>query len=284
MAVVNDHQRRYRCSARYDNKVNFGVLMPFPIRVCPSAKWPIWILCCICAFSSYAASSGVLSAKIVAYGSGSAFAVLDKSEKLKRIKLSGVDSPGRKQPFAAQAKHLAAEWLGTSAFEIVIDKTDQDGRIHGRALVDGHDIGFELIKAGLAWCDPADIGEIPPEVREKYRQECILAKTERRGLWQDQNPVPPWEDRKIPQFEPLPSTEPTGRSCRDIGHQSVQCDDGKTYRIVGHRLLGSDGTSYSRRGNTLIGSDGSRFEQQGTSTYGSDGTICRTRGRQTDCF
>jgi len=222
---------------------------------------------------------------MVAYGSGSAFAVLDQDEKLKRIKLSGVDAPEQRQRFGPQAKLLAAEWLGTGAFDVTVDRTDKDGRIHGRVVVDGHDVGFELIKAGLAWCDPDDIAQVPPSVREKYQQECIHAKAQHRGLWLGQSPTPPWEHRKIPQFEPIPGTEaPARRSCKEIGYQSVQCDDGKTYRVVGNRVLGSDGTIYTRRGNTLTDSDGNRFEQQGTSIYGTDGTVCRTRGQHTDCY
>jgi endonuclease YncB( thermonuclease family) len=259
--------------------------MPYPFRLRALTECSVWFLCCIYSFPSYAADNAVLLARIVAYGSGSAFAVLNQSEKLKRIKLSGVDAPERRQRFGPQARHLAAEWVGTGAFEITIDKTDEDGRIHGRVVVDGHDVGFELIKAGLAWCDPADITEIPLTVREKYQQECVRAKAQRRGLWLDQNPMPPWEHRKIPQFDPLPGTErPAGRSCWEIGYQSVQCDDGKTYRSVGSQILGSDGTAYTRRGNTLTGSDGNRFEQQGTSIYGTDGTVCRTRGKRLDCF
>jgi endonuclease YncB( thermonuclease family) len=268
-----------------DNNRNFGKSMPYPFRSRRLTLWSIWFVCCICSFPSYAADKAVLRAKIVAYGSGSAFAVLDQSEKLKRIKLTGVDSPEQRQRFGPQARHLAAEWLGASAFEIIVDRTDKDGRIHGRVVVDGHDVGFELIKAGLAWCDPADIAEIPQALREKYERECLQVKAQRRGLWLDQNPTPPWEQRKIPQFDPLPGAErPAGRSCREIGYQSVQCDDGKTYRIVGRQVLGSDGTTYSRRGNTLTGSDGNRFELQGASIYGTDGTVCRTRGKRTNCF
>ncbi len=255
----------------------------FRLRI--PAWWPIWFLGGLCSSLTYAAANDVLRAKVVAYGSGSAFAVLDESEKMKRVKLSGVDSPEQTQRYGPQARLLASEWLGARAIEITIDRTGKDGRIYGRVIVDGRDVGFELIKAGLAWCDPADTAELPAAVRDQYHQECVQAKAQRRGLWLDPNPIAPWEHRKIPQFAPLPATErPAGRSCQEIGYQSVQCDDGKTYRIVGSQVRGSDGTTYSRRGNTLTGSDGNRFEQQGASIYGTDGTVCRTRGKRTDCF
>ena len=232
-----------------------------------------------------AAAGDVLRARIVAYGSGTAFAVLDEQEKLKRVKLAGVDSPERTQRFGAQARQLAGEWLGAGAIDIAIDKVDKEGRIYGRVSVEGRDVGLELIKAGMAWCDPADASDIPAPLRDRYDSECVEAKKNRRGLWIDVNPRPPWEHRKIPQFAPIPGTErPVGKSCQEIGYQTVQCDDGKNYRSIGGQVFGSDGSVYTRRGNTITDDSGNRFEQQGTSIYGSDGSICRTRGRRIDCY
>jgi endonuclease YncB( thermonuclease family) len=245
----------------------------------------------MCAFlyayphAPHAAAGDVLRARIVAYGSATAFAVLDPQEKLKRVKLSGVDAPERTQRFGTQAQQLAGEWLGNGAIEIAVDKVDKDGRVYGRVSVDGRDVGLELIKAGMAWCDPADVSDVPAPLRERYELECAEAKKQRRGLWIDANPRAPWEHRKIPQFAPTPGAErPAGKSCQEIGYQTVQCDDGKTYRSVGDQVFGSDGSIYQRRGNTLTDDSGNRFEQQGTSIYGSDGTVCRTRGRRIDCY
>jgi endonuclease YncB( thermonuclease family) len=221
-------------------------------------------------------------AQVVAYASATAFAVLDPARKLRRIKLTGIDAPERKQRFAQEAQLLASQHLGAGPVEIEIDAIE-DERIHGRVAVDGRDLGLVLLEAGLAWCDPADSGHLPAVLRSAYAHACAQARSERRGLWQDANPVPPWEYRKVPHFEPPAAERTAERHCRDIGYQSVQCDDGVRYRALGSRAVGSDGTVYSRRGNTISGSDGSRYEAQGTSLYGADGTVCRTRGRQTDC-
>ena len=50
-------------------------------------------------------------------------------------------------------------------------------------------LGHELVRAGLCWWD------------RKYedanlRQYEAQAREERRGLWKDPNPIPPWELRK----------------------------------------------------------------------------------------
>lgn len=259
------------------------------------ARFPAWIAAAtllawfaaptIAAQTSTRETADLVRGKVVAYSSGTAFAVLDPDEKLKRIKLTGVDAPERRQRFAAQARQLASEWLGRSAIQIRVDGSDKDGRTHGRVEVDGRDVGLSLLNAGLAWCDPSDESMLPPPVRESYQAACAKAKAGRQGLWRDANPVPPWEYRKVPEFDPPPSPGPgSSRSCRDIGYQTVQCDDGTTYRSFGDEIRGSDGTVYTRRGRTLTGDDGSHFTQQGTSTYGADGTVCRSRGRQTLCY
>jgi len=230
-----------------------------------------------------AAEAQRMQAKIVAMGSASAFAVLDSAHKLRRVKLTGVDAPERRQPFFEQARQLASEYLETSPVEIVVDAVDDDARIHGRIAVDGRDLGLVLLQEGFAWCDPADSSHLPRALRAAYAQACEQARAARRGLWRDAHAVPPWEFRKVPHFAPPPQTDAT-RHCRDLGQQTIQCDDGSRYRGRGERVLGSDGTVYSRRGNTITGSDGNRFEIQGRSIYGTDGSVCRRRGRSIDCF
>lgn len=230
-------------------------------------------------------AADLLRGKIVAYSSGTAFSVLDPDEKLRRIKLTGVDAPERRQRFAAEARQLASEWLGRTSIQVRVDGSGRDGRTHGRVEIDGRDVGLSLLTAGMAWCDPSDESMLPAPTRETYQTACNKAKASRQGIWRDANPVPPWEYRKLPEFDPPPPPrQGSNRTCRDIGYQSVQCDDGTTYRSVGDDIHGSDGTVYSRRGRTLSGDDGSHYKQQGTSTYGTDGTVCRSRGRQTLCY
>lgn len=231
----------------------------------------------------HAAHTDVLRGKVVAYTSATAFAVLDPSEKLRRIKLTGIDAPERKQKYATEARLLASQWLSTKPIDITVDAVDHDARIIGRVVVDGRDVGLALIEAGLAWCDPGDAALLPAPLADTYRTACEQAKAQRRGLWLDAHPVAPWDYRKIPEFDaPRPSQAPP-RHCQDVGYQSVQCDDGKRYRAVGNDIIGSDGTVYARRGNTYTSDDGTRYTQQGQSTYGSDGTVCRSRGRHTSC-
>ncbi len=242
------------------------------------------MLACLTGTATHAqaAPGEVMHAKVVAYGSATAFAVLDPAQKLRRVKLTGVDAPEKSQRFAQQAQRLASDYLGAGPIAVAIDEVGPDKRVHGRVRIDGRDVGLILLEAGLAWCDPTDSGRLPAALQGAYAHACEQARDQRRGLWQDANPVPPWEYRKIPRFDPPPSRA-EAKHCREIGYQTLQCDDGTRYRGVGNRVIGSDGSTYSRRGNTVTGSDGHRFEIQGKTTYGTDGSVCRARGKLVDC-
>jgi len=234
--------------------------------------------------SPIASPADLLEARMVAFGSGSALAVLGPDEKLRRVKLVGVDAPERTQPYGQDALRLASQWLKGGRFPVEPVRVDRDGRIHGRVVVDGEDVGLKLLEAGLAWCDPADTETLSPTLRDRYAHACDEAKKRRAGLWRDPYPVPPWEHRKIPQVASLPTiAQPTERQCRFVGNADIQCDDGISYRIRGDRIYGSDGVVYSRSGSTLSGTDGSHARISGQTIYGPDGTVCRVRGRLIHC-
>jgi endonuclease YncB( thermonuclease family) len=230
------------------------------------------------------ARAEVLPARIVALGSGSAIAVLGPDEKLRRVKLLGVDAPERTQPFGNDALRLASEWLKGGKVPVETGRIDRDGRIFGRIVVDGADVAMKLIEAGLAWCDPADAESMAAVLRESYWAACAKAKAQRMGLWRDPYPTPPWEHRKIPQVKAMPEIgQPTERRCQFTGAADIQCDDGISYRIRGDRIYGSDGIVYSRSGSTISGTDGSHARVNGQTIYGPGGMVCRIRGRLIQC-
>ena len=75
-------------------------------------------------------------------------------------------------------------------------KVDRYGREVCRVLVDGADVCLAQIQAGMAWYFRRYAKELPPDRREQYADAEAQAKTERRGLWGDAAPVPPWEWRR----------------------------------------------------------------------------------------
>lgn len=109
-----------------------------------------------------------------------------------RFRLYGIDAPETTQAFANKATKKLSELIYQTDVE-VIEKTKSDK--YGRPVVivrnkDGVIVNEELLRLGLAWhykyFDNTD----------KYAQLERNAKSKKLGLWQDRNPLAPWDYRR----------------------------------------------------------------------------------------
>ena len=149
------------------------------------------------AFLSLAASADSLTGKVVKVADGDSITVLDNTNTQHRIRLQGIDAPERKQAFGnASRKHLASLVAGK---EVTVKwaKRDRYGRIVGTVIVDGHDMNLAQVKTGMAWFYRYYQKELSAENRKLYAQAEDEARANKKGLWQDKNPMPPWEWRRL---------------------------------------------------------------------------------------
>src|SRR5262245_57485491 len=117
-----------------------------------------------------------------------------------RIRLHGIDAPERGQPFSNRAKQFVSELCYQKEVKVEVKGQDRYQRtIADVILSDGRILNYEIVKAGLAWC--SDV--MRPRIRHLGGLE-FQARQARRGLWEDRDPVPPWEFRKN---KPAPYTE-----------------------------------------------------------------------------
>ncbi len=117
--------------------------------------------------------------------------IVRRGRKPVEIRLYGIDCPERSQPYADQARDFTARLAGQW---VKIDSTDVDR--HGRVVArvwgpDKKELNLELIRAGLAWWYAR---YAPRETAYAEAQEA--ARKAKRGLWADQDPVPPWVWRR----------------------------------------------------------------------------------------
>ncbi len=148
-------------------------------------------------FLSPAASAGILTGKVVKITDGDTLYVLDANYKQHKIRLAGIDAPERKQAYGlASRKHLLSIVAGKQV-RIEYQKRDRYGRIVGKALLDGIDVCLEQVKAGFAWHYKRYQREQSLEDRELYADAENKARNERLGLWRENNPIPPWEFRRL---------------------------------------------------------------------------------------
>ncbi|MCS7315255.1 MAG: thermonuclease family protein [Bryobacterales bacterium] len=109
-----------------------------------------------------------------------------------RVRLYGIDTPERGQPFGNAARRFTGEQCFGRTVLLREYGADRYGRILAEVILpDGRVLNQELVRAGLAWW----YREYAPEARELERLERE-ARAARRGLWADPRAVPPWEYRR----------------------------------------------------------------------------------------
>ncbi len=136
-----------------------------------------------------------LQAKVIEVQAGNILVVSNINRSV-RVRLKSVVPPEAGQPFSETARdHLKA---------LVFDKTVTveythlaDGYLEAKVLLNGIDIGSQMLRDGVAWYDHASDYELRENDRDLYAQCEQAARSEKRGLWQDESPVAPWEYRRV---------------------------------------------------------------------------------------
>lgn len=147
-------------------------------------------------FASQIASAETFSGRIVAIADGDTVTLLDRMKQQHKIRLSGIDAPERKQAFGnVSRQHLAGLVFGKQV-NADCPKTDRYGRWICMIEIDGVDANLAQVSAGMAWHYKAYMRDQRREDRELYAKSEDKAKREGRGLWADNNPLPPWDFRK----------------------------------------------------------------------------------------
>lgn len=117
--------------------------------------------------------------------------ILQSDGKRIDVRVFGIDAPEKGQPFSKKSRSRAKKLLEGQAVVIeVTTERDRHGRVVGNVyLPDGRNYAHILVSEGLAWQFRRFSKD--PEVA-RLEQE---ARSERRGLWQEKDPEPPWEYR-----------------------------------------------------------------------------------------
>ncbi|HOC30969.1 MAG TPA: thermonuclease family protein [Armatimonadota bacterium] len=129
-----------------------------------------------------------MSGRVVAVGDGDTLRVLVARREVK-VRLYGIDSPEAHQAFGTQAKKFTSQKAFGKTVTVEVRDTDQYGRTVGEVILpDGTNLNALIVKSGYAWAYRHHSRKFIPEEEE--------AKADRRGLWKDRNPIPPWEFRR----------------------------------------------------------------------------------------
>lgn len=130
-----------------------------------------------------------IQGKVIRVLDGDTIEVL-QDKKPVRIRLANIDAPEKKQAFGRWSANQLKALLAGQSVTVSYTQTDRYGRIIGRVFTtNGTDASRFMVQSGAAW------------VYERYNTDKLLpalqreAQEQKRGLWADSNPVPPWEWR-----------------------------------------------------------------------------------------
>ena len=153
----------------------------------------------VAALASSVASAASLEGLVVSVSDGDTLTVLDEEKVQHKVRLAGIDAPEKRQAFGARAQQALGAAVHRQSVSVVWQKKDRYGRIVGKVLVQGQDVGLSLVGSGLAWHYKAYEREQSASDRGAYAQAEVIARSRRLGLWRDDDPMPPWDFRKRPR-------------------------------------------------------------------------------------
>jgi endonuclease YncB( thermonuclease family) len=138
-----------------------------------------------------ASAETFFDARVVAVLDGDTIEVLVGRER-RRIRLAGIDTPERGQPWAERSKQALSRRVFGKEVRINAVATDRYGRTVGEVYAENVCVACELVRAGDAW------------VYRRFSDDPVLlaleaeARAARRGLWSlpESERVPPWEWRR----------------------------------------------------------------------------------------
>jgi len=142
------------------------------------------------------AHADTLTGRVVGVADGDTLTVLDATNTQHKIRLSGIDSPEKKQPFGQVCKQSLSDLAYGRTVAVEANKLDRYGRMIGKVLVDGEDVNLEQVRRGCGWHYKQYQNEQVLDDRLAYNAAEESARASRVGLWADRDPVAPWEWRK----------------------------------------------------------------------------------------
>jgi endonuclease YncB( thermonuclease family) len=113
---------------------------------------------------------------------------------LVKIRLAEIDAPEKAQTFGETSKRSLSDMVMGKQVRIVSQTMDQYGRMVAHLSINDLDVNAEQIRRGMAW-----------EYSNYHSNKALIAlqseaKQAPRGLWQQDNPMPPWKWRKLHPF------------------------------------------------------------------------------------
>lgn len=159
--------------------------------------WLIWfaviILSVLAGVATARAAPPDFTGKVVGVHDGDTLTVLADGAEHK-VRLAEIDAPEKKQAFGERAKQVLSDLCFGQQAVVSPVVTDKYGRTVGKVRCRDVDASIYQAENGMAWAYTKYLlqGSLIPAAES-------IARAEKRGLWADPDPTPPWLFRKKPK-------------------------------------------------------------------------------------
>ncbi len=149
---------------------------------------------------------------------------------LVKIRLAEIDAPEKAQAFGLASRNTLAEMVLRKQVWVSTLAVDKYGREIAQLKVNGLSVNEEMVRRGMAW----EYSHYHSDRRYIALQQ--KARQAGRGLWAQNDPLPPWQWRKQHAMETdaSPVLSPRDYSCGTKHHcsQMSACDEAYFYLTV----------------------------------------------------
>lgn len=158
--------------------------------------------------------------RVVGVSDGDTLTCLLDRKQIK-VRLLYIDAPESAQPFGNRAKQALSSMVFKRRVTLKSNGYDRYQRLLAEVFDErGRNVNLALVQQGMAWAYSQTL--------PIYRQAEQQARQQRRGLWQDKNPINPYEWRKQKSGTNAPLSAPSHAqhtvdcrvqlSCKQIGN------------------------------------------------------------------
>lgn len=122
---------------------------------------------------------------------GDTITLLTPDKRPVRVRLAKIDAPElHEQPYGQAAKTSLSSLVYRRQVTADVVTVDRYGRAVALVDVGGVDVNAAMVREGMAWA------YVRYQIDPRFSALEATARRERRGLWRDPLPVPPWRYRR----------------------------------------------------------------------------------------
>lgn len=136
------------------------------------------------------ASAQKFAVRVVGISDGDTFTVINQDKLQLKIRIFGIDAPEKGQDFGNKAKQALSDFIMGKVIQIDVQSKDSWGRLISYVYTpEGRDVSLLMLQEGMAW------HFVKYDDTEKYARAEAKARTKKKGLWSQPNPIAPWDYR-----------------------------------------------------------------------------------------